>query len=229
MLFGVALSLVALARVGWQASLLVACAFVLFPGVSAWLTQIRIHGIRAIQHRFPVDVTTFSAAIGAQAPEKLRDVQYMERPRRVRLRPRGWLYSLGVAAFALALIYLPHLIFRDEPVSRHSGKGLLVIAAFVFYFFLCVSYFRNRWREYRLLSDGRPTNGFVLEQHERSRSLPQISYAFRDLGGRESRAKVTDFSRQLFEGMPVTVFYDEADPVKSVTLEGSLFRVDRID
>ena len=58
-----------------------------------------------------------------------------------------------------------------------------------------------------------------------SRSMPRITYAFRDSLGRWFQKKVTDSTHGLFEGMPVTIFYDDKEPSRSMALESSLFRL----
>ncbi|HKD51298.1 MAG TPA: hypothetical protein VKB90_10880 [Candidatus Acidoferrum sp.] len=55
--------------------------------------------------------------------------------------------------------------------------------------------------------------------------MPRIIYAFRDSLGRWFQKKVTDFTHGLFEGMPVTIFYDDKEPSRSMALESSLFRL----
>lgn len=226
-LFGIVLSLLALVRSGLGAALLVACGFIVFPGAFALLTRYRMRQIEQIPILYLGAGAAPLASFTANAPETAAsDSQYIARPRRVRVSWRGWLYSTGVSALLLTLIFLLHLILRDERATIYSGKGLFVVASFGFYALLCISFFNNRWKERRLLSDGRYAHGVVIEQQERSKSLPRICYSFHDFSGRGFAAKVTDFSRHLYEGMPVSVFYDESDPAKSITLEGSLFRVD---
>ena len=65
----------------------------------------------------------------------------------------------------------------------------------------------------------------VLAQQDMRRSMPRIIYAFRDSLGRSFQKKVTDSTHGLFEGMPVTIFYDEKEPSRSMALESSLFRL----
>jgi hypothetical protein len=42
---------------------------------------------------------------------------------------------------------------------------------------------------------------------------------------RDFENSVTDFSRHLYEDMPVCVFYDGHDPSESTTLESSVLRL----
>jgi len=42
--------------------------------------------------------------------------------------------------------------------------------------------------------------------------MPRITYVFRDSLGRSFQKKVTDSTHGLFEGMPVTIFYDDKSP-----------------
>ncbi|MGB9463458.1 MAG: hypothetical protein WCA94_21440, partial [Candidatus Acidiferrum sp.] len=155
-----------------------------------------------------------------------RDSLYAERPRRVRLSWRGWLYFTGAGVLSVILTFFLSVILRDEALSFYTGTSLIPLAFFGFYVLLCFSFLRNRWKERGLLSDGRYAHGVVLEQQDRPKSMPRICYSFRDFTGHGLAAKATDFSNHLYEGMPVSVFYDESDPARSVALESSLFRID---
>jgi hypothetical protein len=222
-IFGMLFSLFVSFKAGIDDALLVASAFVLFPCVLAWLSHFRIQRVKKFQAQSEASgATPLTPPMNAPQP-LVSGLQYGERPRSVKLSWRGWLYSAGVGTLLLVLLVLLKLIFKEEPLSLHSGKDALVLGFFIWYAWLCISFFRNRWRERRLLLEGRFANGIVTEQKEQSRSLPQIYYSFRSLTGVEFRARTTDFSRRLYEGMPISVFYDELDPARSVALEASVF------
>jgi hypothetical protein len=126
----------------------------------------------------------------------------------------------------ILLILLARLIYNEQPRSFWSGKGILTLAALGWYLWLCISFFANRLKEFKLLTEGSFAGGVVLVQQDLSRSLPRITYVFRDSMGRPFQKRVTDFSHALFEQMPVSIFYDESEPSHSTSLESSLFRVD---
>lgn len=138
---------------------------------------------------------------------------------------RGWIYSLSVLAASILLILLVRVILNDKSQSLWSGKGVFALASFACYLWLCASFFVNRWKERCLLVEGDFAKGIVLIQEDVSRSLPRITYTFRDRLGTQFQRRVTDFSRSLFEQMPVSIFYDETEPSRSMVLESSLFRL----
>jgi hypothetical protein len=226
-ILGAVLSLWALVRSGSGFALLVACGFVVFPGAFAGLTRYRIRqiGSAPIQH-VGVSATPLASFVAHASETSARDSQYAGRPRRVRLSWRGWLYFVGMGVLSVVLTLFFSVILRDESLSFRSGTSFIPLAFFGFYVLLCFSFFRNRWAERGLLSEGRYAHGIVLEQQERQKSMPRICYSFRDFTGRGFAARGTDFSRHLYEGMPVSVFYDESEPARSVALESSLFRID---
>jgi len=114
----------------------------------------------------------------------------------------------------------------EESRALSSGKGLLIIGVLAWYSWLSASFFVDRWREQRLLMEGGFAKGVVLAQQDLSRSMPRITYTFQDSVGRPFQSRVIDFTHGLFEGMPVSVFYDEHKPSSSMALESSLFRLD---
>jgi len=122
------------------------------------------------------------------------------------------------------LIFFLKILLHDN-FAFQSLRGLLALAVFGWYVWLCLSYFRYRWAERRLLVDSCFANGVVIEQGEVWHSLPRITYRFRNETGQDFQNKVTDFSRRLYEDMPVSVFYDEHDPSQSTTLESSVFLI----
>ena len=114
----------------------------------------------------------------------------------------------------------------EESQALFSGKGLLIIGVLAWYSWLSASFFINRWKEQRLLTEGAFAKGIVLVQQDLSRSMPRITYAFKDSVGRPFQKRVIDFRHALFEEMPVSIFYDEGEPSSSMALESSLFRLD---
>ena len=103
--------------------------------------------------------------------------------------------------------------------------GLLICVATGFGFFL-----RNRLRERALLSYGEVAAGEVFEQWWGSypglmTNRSTVRYSFEGASGRTFQSRCTDTSKLLFPGMPLVVFYDATNPVRSVGLECSLHDV----
>ena len=102
---------------------------------------------------------------------------------------------------------------------------LVILLIYAAYTWMAILFFRNRWREWRLLREGIVADGIVVIQQEVQRSLPRIVYVFEDRVGRKFQNRVTDFSQSLYEEMPVTIFYEENDPSRSMALESSVFKL----
>jgi len=207
--------------------MLLACGFILLPLAMAWLTRMRALRIeRAFDHSVGATKTIppTGSFFATETAEKL--LTYEQRPRKPRLTWRGWICTLGVAAVSIFLILLARVIYRDDSQALLSAKGVLVIGGFGWYAWLCGSFFVKRWTEFHLLAEGEFARGVVLIQQDYTRSMPRITYTFKDRMGAPLQKKVIDFTHNLFEGMPVSVFYDDGEPSRSVALESSLFRLD---
>lgn len=190
-------------------------AFILFPGTLAVASHSRLRTI----------LRAGESTVSGPARVTVEDRDYMNAavPRRVYLTWRGWLYSVGVAAALAILLFFGTRLLQSGAASLQAHVAGTV--AFVFFMGLCLIFFRNRIREWRLLNEGVIARGRVLEQFEMGRNLPRITYGFRDAMGREFQNRATDFSHGLYEQMPVTVFHEPANPANSVVLESSLFKI----
>lgn len=224
-IFGVLLSAFVRHRAGLSAALALGCAFILFPLSSGLLTRGRVLKVERVRDQFAAPTASIPLTKSFEGSKATAETLYQQRPRRTRFNWGGWIYSLSVLAASILLILLVRLILRDKSQPLWSGKGVFVLASFACYFWLCASFFVNRWKERRLLVEGDFARGIVLIQEDVSRSLPRITYAFRDSLGRQFQRRVTDFSHSLFEQMPVSIFYDQTEPSHSTALESSLFRL----
>lgn len=220
-LFGVAIAIWLGFRSGAWAGLMVGSAFILLPVSMGLLTKYRIGRVEKIRDRF-ADARDITSPVPAQVQQFSDESRYLQRPRRVQLRLRGWLYLAAGAGGTVLVALLFRIILQDRQAFQ-SLKGILALFILGLNGWLCVSFFRNRWRERRLFSQGCFASGLVLSQAERRSSLPRITYTFRDLVGRQFQTTATDFSRELYEEMPIHVFYDEQDPMRSAVLEARFF------
>lgn len=226
-IFGLLLALLGWYRSGLRAGLLLACGFVLLPLTMAWLTRARASRVERIPGQSASATRTLPSAghlVATDTAEKT--LKYQQRPRGPRLTWRGRLYSAGVAAVSILLILFACLIYRDDSQALFSPKGLLILGGFGWYAWLCGAFFVSRWKEFKLLTDGAFARGVVFVQQDLTRSMPRITYTFKDSMGTPFQKRVIDFTHGLFEGMPVSVFYDEREPSRNMALESSLFRLD---
>jgi hypothetical protein len=87
----------------------------------------------------------------------------------------------------------------------------------------CVSFYRNRFRERSLFINGELSRGIVMTQSS-TQLGSRIVYSYKDENGNGFQKRATDFSKKLYEEMPIHVFYNPLNSRESAVLEGSLFR-----
>jgi hypothetical protein len=226
--FGCGLAAVAWIRgpYGFQGSVMIGAAFVLFPVCVALLDLVRLKKLRDIRVR--ADEFVPQVATGDSATSLLDENDpRIALPRSVRLSLRGWLYSFAVVGIAVLLLSVLNRMSTDIATSFRQQPGMIGFTLLMLgaYLWLCGRFFFRRWKEWQLFNSGKFARGIVLQQQTESRSFPWIVYGFRDAVGRPSQSRVKDFTLKLYEQMPVSVFYDEDDPSQSAALESSLFRM----
>ena len=206
----------------------IAIAAVALPLVLVLFTKRRLSRLAALQPRTPQQIVHAVApalTISAAADQE-RDAFLAMRPRMVRLTRRGYSFVAGIALLTPFVAWLLSVAVRGI-----AGQWNIAIVKYVLALLLwssvlwrCVSFFRNRIRERRLLVNGELSHGLVLKQSKTTYGS-QIVYRYRDLSGKLFQNCATDFSNTLYEDMPLHVFYDQLDSCESAALESSLYRV----
>ncbi len=217
--------LAALALKGpWRAegALLIAIPFVLLPFASGIVTRFRLSKI-ALRH---VDAKALSVPAATQDDTiPPNDFTFAPRPRAVRLTNRGYFYSFGMALATAFVLWLLSFGVRGlvNPSSANKTKSLFIVVVWTGFFWSCVSFYRNRLRERRLFANGELSRGIIATQSN-TQLGSRIVYSYNDGNGKSFQNRATDFSKKLYEEMPIHVFYDPLDSRESAVLEGSLFQ-----
>lgn len=144
-------------------------------------------------------------------------------PRAVRISWKGWTrIAFGLSCMGSALL-LAFLYRMAVPAST-----LLLIAAVA-----NANVIRQGWSHRRLFASGRPALGRVLQQRYQGIWIGSgfvslgsaIRYEFSDSEILLVRMDAHDYSRSLFQDMPVLVFYDPQNPARSIGLGCSLYEL----
>jgi hypothetical protein len=165
----------------------------------------------------------------AEVSEQYRVLLSLPRPRPVRISRRGktttiLLTSIGTmfAAVLLSNLYLAWIksgqSFRfDKHIALLVGAALLILL-------ILLAIPKGLAREKDLLANGEVALARVVGQWQ-SRNGFSIRYEFRDPAGKTVRNLASDYTRSLYEGMAVPVFYDAQKPSRQVAQCASLYEI----
>lgn len=211
---------------GAEGALLIAIPFVLMPFASGLVTRFRLSKI-AVRHvgaKVPAAGPVAAANRDDTSPQN--DVAFAARPRAVRLTTLGYVYSLGMALATALVLWLMSFGVRGlvSSSSANKTKSLFAVVVWTAFLWSCVSFYRNRLRERRLFTHGEISRGIIATQSN-TQIGSRIVYRYNDGNGNSFQNRATDFSKKLYEEMPIHVFYNPLDSRESVVLEGSLFQL----
>lgn len=211
---------------GAEGALLIAIPFVLMPFVWGLVTRYRLSKI-AVRH---VGAKTPPAASVAETTgddtTSQNDASFAARPRAIRFTKRGYIYSFGMALATAFALWIMSIGVRGlvGPSGTDKTKGVFIVALWTVFLWSCVSFCRNRLRERRLFIHGELSRGLIVT-HSNSQLGSRIVYSFKDGNGKGFQNRATDFSKRLYEEMPIHVFHNPLDSRESAVLEGSLFQL----
>ena len=143
------------------------------------------------------------------------------RPREIRMSTRGR-FSLSVAfvgVMGFAAIFGVHLytIWQRKLSVAAFTPGDWVIAVIVaFMLLLPYAMWRSQVRECDLLENGEVALATVVRQWKGDKGSSSVEYEFKDFQGETRKGMGFDYTEKLFEGMPVTVFYDRDNPKRQI-------------
>jgi hypothetical protein len=143
------------------------------------------------------------------------------RPREIRMSTRGR-FSLSVASVGVmgfAAIFGVHLytIWQRKLSVAAFTPGDWVIAVIVaFMLLLPYAMWRSQVRECDLLENGEVALATVVRQWKGDKGSSSVEYEFKDFQGETRKGIGFDYTEKLFEGMPVTVFYDRDNPKRQI-------------
>jgi hypothetical protein len=150
----------------------------------------------------------------------------LPRPRKLKMTWKGRFYLIcALIVVSLYTVYgLPATWSEfNNPHSSH-GRNWWLLAPLLVIYGNAFAFFRNRFRERRLLANGEVTSGYVTAQNN-GPYTQSIQYRFRLPVGKLATGRCNDASRSLYEGMTVPVFYDAENPTRSIPLDCSLTRI----
>ena len=211
---------------GAEGALLISIPFVLMPFASGLVTRYRQSKI-AVRH---VGAKTPPAASLAEATRddttSQNDASFAARPRAIRFTKRGYIYSFGMALATAFVLWVMSIGLRGlvGPSGASKTKSVFIVALWSVFLWSCVSFYRNRLRESRLFIHGELSRGIIVTQSS-TQLGSRIVYSFKDGNGKGFQNRATDFSKRLYEEMPIHVFYNPLDSRESAVLEGSLFQL----
>lgn len=184
------------------------------PGLS--IEQMRQHSEAPVEDSFPI-------------------------PRNVRLVRKYYVHIFTYLLVTSAVLVLV-LVGIQLPLAATRDNVWLFLAVVIFAVTWLVmapyGFFRNRLAERHLLRNGKVAAGVIRNAHSnpyRWLWLPlswpvnvwyrSVIYEFRDAAGNLHRHEMRDWSKKLYEEMPVTVFYEAHNPNHSVAMECALTKV----
>lgn len=150
------------------------------------------------------------------------DLAAIPRPRQVKMTWEGWVLSLLVAAgvCSYTLLVLRSYLQHSHP-KLGSSLSILWLSASIYGYGLV--FFLQRRRERRLLAYGEVTLGHVITEKNTPYGQ-RIEYYFKH-SGRPALGFCSDWSRSVYEGMTVPVFYDANNPNVSIPLNCALTKI----
>lgn len=175
------------------------------------------------------------APIASGAPNEAAAEMYavlleLPRPRPVRMSRRGKtaaiILSVAMLGFAAMLIVIGGVQWSNWRRHAAADPQIWVFGVLLFGVALAaLAMQRGLARERRLLSEGEVALALIGRQWY-MKNGSNIQYEFTTPAGETIKGRASDFSRQLFEGMTVPVFYDAQNPRRKTALCGSFYEVE---
>jgi hypothetical protein len=217
--------------------------FALFVGGvfthGAWIDWMELRKIKALRAAISgSDHTGTQDAVIGSSSHKLNEAEfnswdstarrncervvYLAAPRSVRLSHQGKI-ELAIILFCSVVAFLGACMsFSDRSTSNadlNSILGRLLWLAMLL-LFVCIGAItsRHELRKRRIIIEGEATLAKIVGQATTGGKgrKSKISYVFKDRAGKLYDGSGYDSRRELFEEMPVVVFYDTANPSDNV-------------
>jgi len=154
----------------------------------------------------------------------------LPRPRPVRMSRRGKtaaiILTVAMLGFAAMLVVIAGVQWSKWRKHAAADPQIWVFSVLLVGVTLtALAMQRGLARERRLLSEGEVALARVGRQWY-MKNGSNIQYEFATPTGETIKGRANDFSRQLFEGMTVPVFYDAQNPRRKTALCGSFYEVE---
>lgn len=209
----------------WFEPIAVMVAFLGLFGL--WAAQAWIQ-LRKLGKVLPVT----TAKRSSEGPQRLiidakgyTELARIARPRKLKMTWRARRYSgFAVLAVSLWTYFACRALWNALHGARSANESALILWSALIYGYSFV-FFRNRWKEKKLLTNGELTIGHIIKQRN-GRYTQSVEYSFKDAIGNVVVGRSSDASRSLYEGMSTAVFYDPTEPKRNISLECSLITLD---
>jgi hypothetical protein len=151
------------------------------------------------------------------------------RPRRIRMARRGQVgIAVGVIFVAVAATFLGIALYsRMAPAGTFptvGEKGWLLAGLLAMMVLVPYAMWRAQARECDLLQNGEIAEGHVTKQWL-NKGNSSIAYEFTDFRGDRHRGLGNDYTKKLYVGMPLAVFYDSNNPKRQVAYCSTLHEI----
>jgi hypothetical protein len=206
----------------WPIRCLYLACFVLFPGSLALLSWMDYRTIIVAE---PQTVSARPEDWTVRATARYEPFLNLPTPRVVRISRKGWLrVSVGAVCLGLALFVF---------LRQMRGAALPVGAFLLIGGWANLNLVRQRWSHLPIFESGTIVIGRITQQRFQNVWIGTdligryslVEYEFRDQQGMPVSSAGHDYSKSLFQEMPVLVFHEKEDASRNVALFCSLYEV----
>ncbi len=151
------------------------------------------------------------------------------KPREVRMATRGKV-SIAIGAFAVLVfatgfgISLYAVWARTLSFANFGPKDWMVLGLAVLILLIPFGMWRGQVRECDLLENGEIAIAQVTRQWSNNNNA-SISYTFKDYQGQTHESGGFDYTKKLYAGMSIPVFYDRDNPKRQIAYCATLHEV----
>lgn len=230
--------------VGVVATASILSIFVIYNALADWMLLRRVselraadsnsnhaaaHEIAAMSFAHKISETEFESWQRAARHDHERLLS-LASPRTVRLSREGKISLAAIFAGLVGIggvgVGLPDLL-RSNANSKSVLPALLWSAMLLLFGYIGATTTRHELRKRRTIIEGEATLAKVVRQATTGGKSPKskISYIFKDRAGKFYEGSDDDRRHELYEEMPVVVFYDPANPSNSVAECGSCWDI----
>jgi hypothetical protein len=210
--------------------------WVLFPATVGFLSWREYNRIIVAE---PQTIAPAPESWEARATKEYGPLLNLPIPRNVRISAKGWLrIGFGVAVFLGIAFILSRQPTPDFPMSllqRIREKAVPVVVLLAIGCWANLNLVRQFWSHVPLLKSGSVAIGRVVAQRYQNVTLGSdligryslVDFEFRDKQDLRVSGAGHDYTKSLFDEMPVLLFYDPQEPFRNVALGCSLFMVSK--
>lgn len=188
-------------------------------GATATTSQTAAGGGEASENKHGFIGSAVRDAHGVQPDPQQQALLFVPHPRQIRMAKRGRLgIAVGVIVAAIAIFLGIALFSATSPAGAFptaSERAWLIAGILAMILLAPYAIWRAQVRECDLLQNGEIAVGRVTKQWL-NKNNSSIAYEFTDFRGDTHRGVGSDYTKKLYSGMPVTIFYDAHNPQRQI-------------